>query len=296
MATIREYYDTDPRDLTVHADWTFSLRDGTVLGEIRAKIAYDFEANAKFWYMFIPDQFSPRDALSTLLGMPIVEACMLKDEGDGVEVWMGHSDYSERQSTSTLFFTKRMHFYVDAELSVADRSELVALAKSKDVYLCVKDREYARKRAESETPLAFISHDSRDKDSLVRELAHGLVKLMCPVWYDEFTLKVGDSLRQSIETGLKEAKKCVLVLSPNFLGNKGWGRAEFDSVFTREILEQDNVILPVWHNVGAMEVYNYSPRLADKVGLSSSLGVQELSRRLANVIKSKPNKSQHPTS
>ncbi|MFC7339642.1 toll/interleukin-1 receptor domain-containing protein [Haloferula chungangensis] len=287
MATIREYYDTDPVDLTVHADWQFATKEGTVLGEIRAKVAYDFDANAKFWYMFVPDQLDAREALAVLLGMPIVDACMLKDEGDGVEVLMGHSDYSERQSASTLMFTKRMHFYTDSELSVDQRRELVALAKSKGIYLCVKDREYARKRAESESPLAFISHDSRDKDELVRELAHSLVKLMCPVWYDEFTLKVGDSLRQSIETGLKEARKCVLVLSPSFLGNKGWGRAEFDSVFTREILEQSNVILPVWHNVGVKEIYEYSPRLADKVGLSSALGVQEVARRLAGTIKSK---------
>ena len=108
---------------------------------------------------------------------------------------------------------------------------------------------------------------------------------MCPVWYDEYSLKVGDSLRACIEQGLKEAKKCVVVLSPNFLSNEGWGKAEFDSIFTRQILEKSNVILPIWHNVGVQEVYEYSPRLADKVGLNSLLGVPELARRLSNVIK-----------
>lgn len=287
MATIREYYDTGPVDLTVHADWQFSTKEGKVLGEIRAKVVYDFDANAKFWYIFVPQELDPLQALLPLLEMPNVDACSLKEDGDGIEVLMGHSDYSERQSASTLLFTRRINFYADAEMTVEQRCELVSVALSKGFFLSIKDREYARKRAESEIPLAFISHDSRDKDSLVRELANGLIHQMCPVWYDEFTLKVGDSLRYSIERGLKEARKCVLVLSPNFLDNKGWGRAEFDSVFTREILEETNVILPIWHNVSVKQVYEYSPRLADKVGLSSSIGVKDLATKLAAAIKSK---------
>jgi hypothetical protein len=163
---------------------------------------------------------------------------------------------------------------------------------AKGFFLSVRDREYARKRSESEKPLAFISHDSRDKDSLVRELAHQLVRLMCPVWYDEYSLKVGDSLRASIEKGLKEARKCIIVLSPNFLSNDGWSKAEFDSIFTREILEKTNVILPVWHNIGAKEIYEYSPRLADKVGLPSSLGVEELAQRLRQRSRMPPNQAQ----
>ena len=44
-------------------------------------------------------------------------------------------------------------------------------------------------------PAYSQTHDSRDKDAFVRELAHELAKNSCPVWYDEFSLKVGDSLR-----------------------------------------------------------------------------------------------------
>lgn len=45
----------------------------------------------------------------------------------------------------------------------------------------------------------FISHSSEDKDSIVRELANLLDKLGVKVWYDEFSLKVGDSLTQKID-------------------------------------------------------------------------------------------------
>ena len=160
-------------------------------------------------------------------------------------------------NSTTLVFTRRIFLYIDHQLTSEIRQEIKALGEQQGFHVVVRDQEYAMKRSRSEKPLAFISHDSRDKDSVVRELALEMSRLRCPVWYDEYSLKVGDSLRQSIETGLKNAQKCVVVLSPNFLANEGWSKAEFDSIFTREILERTNVILPVWHEVGVHDVYQY---------------------------------------
>lgn len=285
MATIREYFDTDARALTVHGSWTFTENDGTPLAEVTAKIAYDFEANAKFWYFYVPDVEDLSACLSSMFASDEFAACRLGAEGEGVYIEVGHSEYSERQSTSTLQFTKRVHLYLDFDLTPVDRGSLVSELLTKGYYLSIRDREYARRRSESEKPLAFISHDSRDKDSFVRELALELSKNMCTVWYDEFSLKVGDTLRENIERGLRETKKCIVVLSPNFLSNKGWGLAEFNSVFTREIMEERNIIIPVWLNVEKKDVYNYSPRLADKVGLSSNIGVAEVARLFSNAVK-----------
>lgn len=285
MATIREYFDTDPRTLTSHIPWAIEKPDELAQSEVIAKIAYDFEANAKYWYFYVPAEADLSGFLGALFKDPEFAACQLSPEGDGIYAEIGQSDYSEKQTTRTLQFTKRVHLYVDFDVTEANRSSLVSEVLALGYYLSIRDREYARKRSEAMKPLAFISHDSRDKDTLVRALAFEMTKLFCPVWYDEFSLKVGDSLRASIELGLKEARKCIVILSPNFLSNKGWSRAEFDSIFTREILEQQNVILPVWHNVSVHDVYEYSPRLADKVGLPSSLGAQELARRLTSAVR-----------
>lgn len=256
-----------------------------MLAEVTAKIAYDFEANAKYWYFYVPAVADLSPCLGAIFAAPAFAACQLGSDGDGVYVEMGHSDYSERQSTESLQFTKRVHLYLDFDLTQADRRSLVDELLTRGYFLSIRDREYARKRSESEKPLAFISHDSRDKDAFVRELAYELAKNFCTVWYDEFSLKVGDSLRANIERGLRETKKCIFVLSPNFLSNEGWGRAEFDSVFTREILNRENVMLPVWLNVEVKDIYNYSPSLADKVGIPSSVGIPEVARRLANAVK-----------
>ena len=221
---------------------------------------------------------------------------MLSGEGDSVYVEMGFADYPQRATSETLVFTQRIFLYIDAELPSELREQLVSQGLQHGFHVLVRDRDYAQKRSALEKPMAFISHDTRDKDSLVRELALEMSKLMCPVWYDEYSLKVGDSLRASIERGLKETTKCVVVLSPNFLSNDGWGKAEFDSVFTREILEKNNVILPVWHNVNVHAVYDYCPRLADKVGLNSDVGPKELARKLVHAVKqTAPNKAVSPS-
>ena len=139
-------------------------------------------------------------------------------------------------------------------------------------------------RSKWEKPRAFISHDSRDNTSIAEPIALQLQKFMCPVWYDQYSLRVGDSLRESIERGLKECSKCILVLTPNFLSNKGWSKREYDSIFTREVVEKQRVILPVWHEISAEDVYNYSPILADRVAVQWSLGVEEVARKLLQAI------------
>ncbi len=48
----------------------------------------------------------------------------------------------------------------------------------------------------------FISHASEDKDEVVRPLATALQRSGLKVWYDEFELRIGDSLRRKIDQGL----------------------------------------------------------------------------------------------
>ena len=285
MATIREYFDTDARAMAIHSDWPISNSSGNILANIVAKVCMNFEANAKYWNFYIPDNVNASACINAIFSMPETARCVLSPDGEvAISEW-GFVNYSEKQSSETLMFTRRISIYVDAELGKGIRSDLSRIGLDHGFYVTIYDREYAQKRSALEKPLAFISHDSKDKEGLVRELAHELSGLMCPVWYDEFSLKVGDSLRESIERGLRETKKCIVILSPNFLSNGGWGKAEFDSIFAREILEKKSVILPVWHNVGAQEVFDYSPRLSDKVGLSTSIGIPELARKLSNAIK-----------
>ena len=73
----------------------------------------------------------------------------------------------------------------------------------------------------------FISHASEDKEAAVRPLATELTRLSLSVWYDEFSLTIGDSLRRSIDHGLSKSKFGVVILSHNFF-RKEWPHREHE--------------------------------------------------------------------
>jgi hypothetical protein len=128
----------------------------------------------------------------------------------------------------------------------------------------------------------FISHASEDKEAFVRPLADGLKSRGLKVWFDEFTLTIGDSLRRSIDRGLAHSRFGVVVISPDFL-RKEWPQKELDGLVAREV-GGTKVILPVWHNIGAEQIRAYSPTLSDRVAVSSTKGLQHVIDELISAI------------
>jgi hypothetical protein len=130
----------------------------------------------------------------------------------------------------------------------------------------------------------FISHASEDKDEVVFPLADQLKALGVKVWYDEFELKIGDSLSRKIDHGLAQSTFGIVVISPDFL-RKNWPEYELRGLISREI-GGEKVILPIWHNVSREEVLQYSPPLADKMALATDGRTPpQLVRELVKVIR-----------
>jgi len=130
----------------------------------------------------------------------------------------------------------------------------------------------------------FISHASEDKDAVVRDLAHALQRRGLEVWYDEFALRVGDSLRRKIDVGLATSRFGVVVLSPRFF-SKNWSQYELDGLVTREMAGDGQIILPVWHDLSRDEVVAHSPSLADKLALrTADFTVEEIASQIAEVV------------
>ena len=129
----------------------------------------------------------------------------------------------------------------------------------------------------------FISHASEDKKEFVEPLVEALQAAGYKVWYDEFTLKIGDSLRRSIDNGLKNSRYGIVIFSSAFFA-KNWTQYEVDGLVTRE-MEGRKVILPIWHMVSKNQVQNFSPSLADKKAINSSLStIDEIVAQLAEVL------------
>ncbi|MBT9471828.1 MAG: toll/interleukin-1 receptor domain-containing protein [Pseudomonadota bacterium] len=130
----------------------------------------------------------------------------------------------------------------------------------------------------------FICHASEDKDGLVRPLAEALRDANLDVWYDEFSLQVGDSLSEAIDRGLGESRFGIVVISQAFF-QKRWTKRELRGFVAREMDVDDKIILPVWHDVSYGEVVNFSPPLADIRAAMSSQGVEALARELVRKIR-----------
>jgi response regulator RpfG family c-di-GMP phosphodiesterase len=129
---------------------------------------------------------------------------------------------------------------------------------------------------------AFISHASEDKSAIARPIAKGLQSRGVKVWYDEFSLNVGDSLRATIDHGLLNSKFGVVILSKNFFA-KHWPEQELNALATRE-KRGKKVILPVWYEVEFAEVRKYSPILADRIAARFSDGLEGVIEKLVKVI------------
>lgn len=129
----------------------------------------------------------------------------------------------------------------------------------------------------------FVSHASEDKDDIVKPLVQELESYGLKVWYDEFELKIGDSLSESIDKGIIHSKNGLLIISKSFL-NKNWTDYELKSFIMKET-EQGGNILPIWHNVTKKDMMNRSLFLADKFALSSSMGVKKLAIKILQKIR-----------
>ena len=133
---------------------------------------------------------------------------------------------------------------------------------------------------------AFICHSSDDKENLVEHLANKLLDNGYYVWYDNFEIEVGDSLREKIDKGLSKSNFGIVILSKSFF-EKNWTKYELNSLLAKEI-EGNKVILPIWHGVTKKDVLNYSPYLADKLSLDTSqLTLDNIVGKLGKIFEKK---------
>ncbi len=164
-----------------------------------------------------------------------------------------------------------------SELQLDQAKEFASIGR--ELLACARKFEFSESGKESDhrpendnkTWDVFICHATEDKEAFVRPLAEALRKRGFHVWFDEYTLRLGDSLRRSIDRGLSASRFGIVVLSPAFF-SKEWPQKELDGLVSRESGGK-RIILPVWHNVTAADVRMYSPTLSDRFAVASSEGL-----------------------
>jgi hypothetical protein len=90
---------------------------------------------------------------------------------------------------------------------------------------------------------AFICHASEDKP-IARKIAYSLVSLGSEVWFDEWEIKVGESIVVKINEALDTMTHLVVLLSKNSV-DKPWVKRELSSSLMRQLSAQAITLLPV---------------------------------------------------
>lgn len=131
----------------------------------------------------------------------------------------------------------------------------------------------------------FVSHASEDKEDFAKPLANALKAKGLKVWFDEFELTFGSSLRRSIDKGLAQSRFGIVILSPSFF-LKSWPQQELDGLSALEIGGRSRVI-PVRHNLTHDQLLAKSPMLADKYAADSAKNsITEIADKILTLVRS----------
>lgn len=134
----------------------------------------------------------------------------------------------------------------------------------------------------------FISYASEDGDAVATPLALALRDRGLKVWYDKFELNVGDSLFDAISDGLLNSRYGIVILSPAFFHRqKKWTKRELRGLFSRTGGDGKEQVLPVWYQMGADDVTQYSPILSDIVALQWEDGKDSVVNGILSAIDSR---------
>lgn len=130
----------------------------------------------------------------------------------------------------------------------------------------------------------FLSHASEDKSEIAEPLAKKLMERNTTVWLDKFELRIGDSLRKSIDSGLASSRYGIVILTETYM-KKFWTEIELNALFAKWAGGDNKVILPIWHNISKDDVLSYSPMLGDILALSTSMmTLEEIADELAALV------------
>jgi hypothetical protein len=89
-------------------------------------------------------------------------------------------------------------------------------------------------QATPDVPRVYLAHGSEDHETLAKPLAQALMAQGIDVWFDEWEIRAGDSLRRKMEEGLANCTHFVVLLTPNSL-HKPWVETEIDAGFIRAV-------------------------------------------------------------
>jgi hypothetical protein len=121
---------------------------------------------------------------------------------------------------------------LDLAMTINDRHRIVEIEKQQLTLRNFPERK------------VFISYNHADKQ-LAQKIAGDLQEEGLSVWWDEWEIKVGDSIIQKISNGITTSAHLIVLLSPHSTCS-AWVQREINSVLMKQLSEEKGItILPV---------------------------------------------------
>jgi hypothetical protein len=274
--------------------WTniINSQDGKSRFEIRSN--FDFISNSCYVDVLIPSKTNVElvqgifkfilDNIENLAtSSPIESQFPLKHEG-----FLIFDKFPDQKlSTRTCRFTGRIFVYTHYTISPEDKKFICDVFAEKSLSILIRDHSWIIESQKfMNSPLIFLGHDSSDKDDLVRELALKIDGNDARVWYDEISLRPGDRLRKSLDSGLEKADYFVPVITENWISNTRYAEYEFDSVMQKYITEKSVVIIPVCVGISPSRLKDKSRVLADIIAIvhKKEDSIDSLASKILNAV------------
>jgi TIR domain len=131
----------------------------------------------------------------------------------------------------------------------------------------------------------FISFATEDRVELAMPLATALSDRGLKVWFDEFELKPGDSIREAIDRGLAHSRLGIVVLSRAFF-EKQWTQLELGALLNIKV-SRGNRVVPIWHGINHEFLIDKSPMLADLKAIRSDDGIPRIAEAIISLLYAK---------
>lgn len=135
-------------------------------------------------------------------------------------------------------------------------------------------REYVKREGH-----VFISHSYADHE-FAKRLAVALKEQGIKVWLDEWELKVGDSLRNKIESGIENAGWFLVILSSESV-KSNWVNREINAGLAKELEEKRVFVLPILYRECKLPVF-FKDKLYADFTKDFQVGFIALHKRLTN--------------
>jgi hypothetical protein len=133
----------------------------------------------------------------------------------------------------------------------------------------------------------FVSYHHSDAP-LVRDLVQALKKHHLTVWYDDESIRAGESFMRGVEEALEQSQVFLCVISPNYVASQ-WGSFEFGVALGRAASSpKTTYILPVLVKpaVAPGQNANYEAHVKKYEALDATrLSVEQIATKVAEAVK-----------